>query len=160
MRTVGRLALLSLGVMLLAPRPGQAQATLGPAIGWHNDFDVGIGAALNVPLTEFGAGVAVMSDFMYFFPEGDLDYLEFNGNLTYAFSDGARVAPYILGGVNVAYLSVGLVDESTTELGVNLGGGIYFNLGKLRPTVGVKAEVSGGEGLVLFGHVPFVVGGG
>ncbi|MDZ7780585.1 MAG: hypothetical protein U5R14_11740 [Gemmatimonadota bacterium] len=158
MRPFVRLTVFSLGILLVAPKAGQAQATLGPAIGWHDDYDVGIGAALNVPLTEFGAGVAIMSDFLYFFPEGGVDYLEFNGNLTYAFSDGARVAPYILGGVNVANVSGGLMAESETRLGVNLGGGIYLNLGRLRPTVGVKAEVGGGKGLVLFGHLPFVIG--
>ena len=158
MRTFVRLSFLSLFVLVLAPKPAQAQATLGPAIAWHDDFNVGIGAALNVPLTEFGQGVAIMGDFLYFFPDGNVDYLEFNGNLTYSFSDGGRFAPYILGGVNVAHVSVDVADGGSTKLGVNLGGGIYLNLGKLRPTVGVKAEVGGGKGLVLFGHLPFVIG--
>ena len=158
MRSLARISLIPLCALILTPSPGTGQATLGPAIAWHDDFDVGIGAALNVPLTEFGEGVAIMADFIYFFPDSEADYLEFNGNLTYAFSDGGRVAPYILGGVNVANVSVGVLDEGSTKLGVNLGGGVYFNLGKIRPTFGLKAEVSGGKGFVLFGHLPFVVG--
>lgn len=58
----------------------------------------------------------------------------------------------------MANLSVDALDQSSTKLGVNLGGGLYFDLGPVRPTVGVKAEVSGGKGFVLFGHLPFVVG--
>ena len=161
MRRIGPAAFAALALSTFMPSPAQAQATLGPAIAYHDDFNLGLGAGLNVPVQEFGRGVSIMADFFYFFPDNDLNYLELNGNLTYSFPlEGWSATPYILGGVNVANISQDLTDESSTELGVNLGGGIYFDMGRFRPTIGAKIEVSGGEGFVVFGHLPFVIGAG
>jgi hypothetical protein len=159
MRFTSRLALAALAVFTL-PSVVQAQATLGPAFAYHDDFELGLGAALNVPIQEFGQGVAILADFFYFFPDGDIDYLEINGNLTYSFPlQGSAMTPYLLAGLNVANISTGIVDDSQTELGFNMGGGAYFALGNFRPNIGLKIEVNGGSGFVIFAHLPFVIGG-
>ena len=161
MHSSARLALVALALFTI-PSGIQAQATLGPAVAYHDDFNLGIGAALNVPIQEFGRGVAVLADFFYFFPDGDVDYLEINANLTYTFPrdevESSFFAPYVLAGLNVANLSTDLADSGTTELDFNLGGGAYFDLGSFRPNVGVKIEVNGGSGFVVFAHLPFVIG--
>jgi len=150
---------LLLAVIAAVPSLATAQATLGPAVAFHDDFDLGVGAALNMPMQEFGGGVGIMADFYYFFPEGDLDYLEINANLVYGFAlETTAVTPYILGGLNVANLSLDIPAESQTEVGLNLGGGVDFDMGRFRPNIGVKIEVNGGEGLVVFAHLPFVIG--
>lgn len=158
MRNLARLTLVALA-LLTAPSAVRAQATLGPAIAYHDDFKLGIGAALNVPIQEFGRGVAILTDFVYFFPDGDLNYLEINGNLTYSFGlPDAIMSPYILAGLNVSNLSTDVVDSGSTELGFNLGGGAYFAMGSFRPNIGLKIEIGGGSGFVVFAHLPFVIG--
>lgn len=158
MRFPARLALAALAVFTL-PATVEAQATLGPAVAYHDDFKLGIGAALNVPIQEFGQGVSVLTDFFYFFPDGDLDYLEINANLTYSFPlQTPTMTPYVLAGLNVANLATDLVESGETELGFNLGGGAYFSLGNFRPNIGLKIEVNGGSGFVVFAHLPFVIG--
>ena len=49
---------------------------------------------------------------------------------------------------------------ATSDLGVNLGGGIAFDAGSFRPLVGARFEVNGGDGFVVFATLPFEVGGG
>lgn len=159
MRSLLRLALGAVTVVALFPAGVRAQATLGPAIAYHDDFKLGIGAGLNVPMQEFAEGVAILADFFYFFPDGSVNYLELNGNFTYSFTlDRSPVTPFALAGANVSNTSEEFTDASRTEVGLNLGGGLYFNLGRVRPSVGVKIEIGGGRGFVVFGHLPFVIG--
>lgn len=159
LRSFIRLALGVVTVVALLPSAARAQATLGPAIAYHNDFKLGIGAGLNVPIQEFGQGVAILADFFYFFPDGSLNYLELNGNLTYSFPlDRSPVTPFALAGANVSNTADDFTDTSRTEVGLNVGGGLYFALGRVRPIVAAKLEIGGGRGFVVFGHLPLVVG--
>jgi hypothetical protein len=155
-------ALAALAVFAAAPRMAQAQVTLGPTVAWHDDADVGVGATLTAGLSQFGEGFGFMADFLYFFPDG-FDYLEINGNVTYDLPlEGSTVMPFVLGGLNVARISVDigtLGSASNTEVGLNLGGGIRFDAGNFRPTVAGRFELSGGEGFVLWATLPFAVGG-
>lgn len=154
-----RFALAAVAIMTLVPSAVQAQATLGPAVAYHDDFKLGIGAALNVPIQEFDEGVALLADFFYFFPDGSVNYLELNGNFTYSFAlDQSPVTPYALAGANVSNTSDDFTDTARTEVGLNLGGGLSFALGRVRPSIGAKIEVGGGRGFVVFGHLPFVIG--
>jgi hypothetical protein len=158
-RRIIRLALGAITVVALLPSTVRAQATLGPAIAYHDDFKLGVGVGLNVPVHEFGQGVAILADFFYFFPDGSLSYLELNGNLTYSFAlDRSPVTPFVLAGANVSNTADDFTDSSRTDVGLNLGGGLYFALGSVRPIVGAKIEIGGGRGFVAFGHLPFVIG--
>lgn len=154
-----RFALGAVTVVTVLPSTVQAQATLGPAIAYHDDFKLGIGAALNVPIQDFDEGVALMADFFYFFPDGSINYLELNGNLTYSFAlDQSPVTPFVLTGANVSNTSDDFTDTSRTEVGLNLGGGLAFALGRVRPVIGAKIEIGGGRGFVVFGQLPFIIG--
>lgn len=162
MRTlVAALTVLALGVA--APRPAQAQIQLGPTVAFHDDFDFGLGFTLSGQTPSLGERLGFMGDFLYFFPDTDgVDYLEFNANLTYDFTlPESTVTPFGLLGLNVARVSIDAVeleDDSETDLGLNLGAGVRFNLGSFRPSVGGRFEINGGEGLVIFGTLPFEVG--
>lgn len=149
------------GLALLAWTPGlaQAQATLGPVLAYHDDAEaIGIGAALGVPLDELGAGVGLLGDFIWFFPDG-FDYWEINGNLTYDFPlQQSTIIPFVLAGLNIARASADGFGGDT-QLGLNLGAGIEFDAGTMRPSVGLKVELEGGEGFVIFGTLPFALGG-
>jgi opacity protein-like surface antigen len=149
---------------LAAPNAGSAQVQLGPTLALHDDFDFGLGAALSVQAPSLGERLGFQADLIFFFPDNDaVDYLEINGNVTYDFTlPESTVAPFGLVGLNIARVSVesvGLEDSSNTELGFNLGGGVRFNVGGFRPSIGVRAEINGGEGVVLFATLPFDVAG-
>lgn len=149
----------------VSPRNTEAQVQIGPTLAYHNDFDVGLGGTLNVQMPALGDRIGFMADVLVFFPDADnVNYLEFNGNLTYAFPlENERVRPFALLGLNVGRVSADVPDEidsgDETEIGLNLGGGLGFELGVLRPSVGARVEVGGGEGFVLFVTLPFEVGG-
>ena len=151
--------------LALGPTGVAGQVQIGPTLALHDDFDFGIGASIAAQTPGIGEGFGFMGDFIVFFPEPDnLDYIEFNGNVTYSFPLAeSTVLPFVLGGLNIARASIDdtLGDSvSDTDLGVNLGGGIAFDAGSFRPLVGGRFEVNGGDGFVVFATLPFEVGGG
>lgn len=162
MRTI--VTTLAAAALLAAPATAAAQISVGPTVAFHEDFDLGVGAQVQAPMPQLHEGVGLLGDFTFFFPSGDgVDYFEVNGNLTWDVPvENSPVAPFALGGLNVARVSVDTgfqgVDASDTEVGLNVGGGIAFDAGALRPQVGAKIELSGGEGFVVFGSIPFSVG--
>ena len=156
--------IMSIAVLALTPGLSQAQVTLGPTLAYDNDVDFGIGAMVGVPLSSFGDGVRLMADVVLFFPDATgVDYFEINGGVTYDFPvENSTVTPFALAGINIGRTSVdipGLPGGSSTELGLNVGGGIKFDAGNLRPTAGVRLEISGGELFVIFASLPFQLGG-
>ncbi len=162
--------------LLIARAPAHevhAQATVGPVLAYHNDFDFGLGGFVAVPIPDFAEGLSLVADLGIFFPgDGagvDVSYFEVNGGVIYRFAvDSDVVSPFALGGLNIARLSVddegagpgpGPGRSSHTDLGLNLGGGVTFlNAGAVRPSVGMKIELSGGDGFVLFGALGFPLG--
>lgn len=150
----------ALGAALTLPTAAQAQVSFGATAGYHTDFDLGVGAYVGFPLESLYEGLRGQADFTYFFPGTDnLDYFEINGNALYDIETESSVTPFVLGGLNIARISVdtgGLseafgFDASATEIGLNLGGGITFDAGSVRPSVGARLELGGGEGVVIFG---------
>jgi len=144
--------------------PGQAEAqgaAIGPTVAWHDDFDFGIGAMADIGVPALAPGVGILADFTYFFPDGSLNYFEINGNLRWEFpTEDMPIVPFALAGLNLARASIdGIDDSGNTEVGLNLGGGLKFNAGTLEPIVGGRFEIDGGEGFVLFGTLPFSLGG-
>ncbi len=142
--------------LAFATGSAEAQITLGPTLAFHDDADFGIGATVGVPLPSLAPAMGLMADFMYYFPDG-FDYWELNGNLTYDFPlEGSSVVPFALAGLNIGHYSVS--EASDTEMGLNIGGGIAFELGTFRPNVGLKFELGNEEAFVLFGTLPFELG--
>lgn len=165
--------LMAIAAMFAVAAPAQAQIYIGPEVAWNGDADLGIGAGVEFDLDSVTPGFGVMADFLYFFPgdnaffsEVDTDYWEINGNVTYDLPlENSQVLPFILGGVNIANISVNAsseiidFDESSTEVGFNLGGGIQFDLGSFRPRAGARFVLGGAETFSIFGFLPFAVGG-
>ena len=157
--TTGLFAALLLSAV---PSSGEAQVTVGPTLAYDNDLDFGLGATLGTTLPSLGEGFGLLADILLFFPEGPVNYFEVNAGVTYDFPlEGSTVVPFILGGINIARTSGEVlgISFSDTQLGLNLGGGIDFDAGNFRPSVGVRAEVSGGEALVFFVTLPFQTSG-
>jgi hypothetical protein len=155
------LLLATLAVFTL-PATAQAQASFGALAAFHDDFDLGVGAYVGFPLESVHEQLRAQADFTLFFPGTDgVDYFEINGNALYDIPTEGSVTPFVLGGLNIARVSVDTgdlgeafgFDGSTTDVGLNIGGGVTFETESLRPSVGARLELGGGEGLVVFGSL-------
>ncbi len=165
--------LVGAALFAFAPQNVFGQFLLGPEVAWNDDFDIGIGAGVEFDLDNLLEGLGLQGDFLYFFPGDvaglesfDQDYMEFNANATYDFPlKNSTVVPYALAGANIGiasldYTGSGEVSVSDgTEVGLNLGGGIQFDLGKFRPRVGARFVLGGWETFTIYGFLPFVIGG-
>ena len=153
---LGAIALLS-----LTPAPSQAQLTLGPTLGMHDNGDFAIGATVGSPMDAVGEGVRILGEFLLFFPEVG-SYFEISGNLAYDFPVAdPTVLPFVIAGLNIGRFSIdagSFGGGSSTDLGLNIGGGIAFDAGNVRPTVGGRFTVRDGGGFVFFATLPFAVG--
>lgn len=148
-KQVWTLAVAAAASMLLAA-PSSAQVHFGPQVSLADDVDVGLGGRVVAGVPHY-RGLEFAGTFDVFFPGGDLDYFEVNGNLLYNFEiqGSTSVRPYAGGGLNLAR-----IDHPTTggdtELGLNLAGGAKFTTdGPLTPYLELRAEISGGEQIVL-----------
>ena len=158
-----RLTILGAAVLLaITPLAAQGQLLVGPALAWHDDADIGIGASLGFDLPDIASGFGFLGDFIFYFPDG-YDYFEFDANLTYAIemSDTTKVAPFALGGLNLGHASVdaGPLDTSDTEVGLNLGGGVAIKMDKFTLKLGGRFTIGDGTSFALFATIPFEVGG-
>jgi len=131
---------------------GHAQVALGVQGNWGSEADFGLGARVLANLG--GSNWEAVGSVDRFFPEGNLNWWDFNANLFYHFHrpDTQAWLPYVGGGLNVARLSAG--NASNSEAGLNLGGGIRFP-GNVTPFVELRAVVSDADQIVLTGGILF-----
>lgn len=158
-----RTTLLALAVALsfglLAVESARAQVHLGPQISIADDADVGLGGRIVAGVEDY-SGLEVIGSVDIFFPDGNFDYWEINGNAVYNFEivGAPSLRPYAGGGLNVAHFDFDddIPDgDSETELGLNLLAGSKFPLEGFTPFVEVRGEISGGEQLVITGGFLF-----
>lgn len=151
---------LALAALVAAPSSAEAQVRFGGTVAYHLDLEaLGVGAVVKAPLPALHENVGIMGDFTWYFPDG-FDYFEVNGNLTYDFlMEDSSITPFALGGLVIARTSFDSeevfgvdIGGSSTDVGLNLGGGIAFE-GSLSPMVGAKLEIQDGSGFVIFGSV-------
>jgi hypothetical protein len=149
--------------MLAVPVSVAAQTTVGGALAYHDDFEaIGVGAYAAFALPELHENISINPSFVYWFPDG-IDAWEINGDLVWSFpvSSDSPVSPFALAGLNIirTSVSVGTLSSASTDVGLNLGGGVVFPLESIRPMAGAKFELQEGTGFVIFGGVGFPVGG-
>jgi hypothetical protein len=143
-----------------ATAPLQAQMTLGPTVAWESDLDFGVGATFRAPLTSAGEGVGIMADVLIFFPDVG-DYFEINGNVTYDLPlEESTALPFVLAGLTIGRSSGEVlgVSLSDTAVRLNIGGGVEFDAGTLRPSAGIRIELGDGDAVIFFASIPFTVG--
>lgn len=123
----------------LAAQPAAAQgeqfeiSRYGPRIGFSSNPDqFTIGAF---------AGLGELAPHLSMRPSADLGFGDhlfsfiFNADLAYSFTIGSAAVPYAGGGLGVGYYKFDVpdgvvgVDDSTTEVGINLFGGVEMDLG-------------------------------
>ncbi|HEX6135196.1 MAG TPA: hypothetical protein VFZ24_14605 [Longimicrobiales bacterium] len=124
--------------LVIGTADAQAQA-FGVQGNWSDDFDLGIGARLELGLpnlfTTEGpfSNTYLIGSFDWFFPDDDpveFDYWEINANLAIPIT-ATTIDPYAGLGLNIGHISVDATDTSDTEVGLNLLGGLRFNLGNV-----------------------------
>ena len=154
----------AVAALAFVPADAQAQVQFGATAAYNVDAEaLGVGAVVKTALPALHENVGLMGDFTYYFPDG-FDYWELNGNLTYDFAmEDSAITPFAMGGLVVAHTSLDLdiagVDTSSTDVGLNVGGGVTFGESNLTPTVGGKFELRDGSAFVIFGSVLFGGGG-
>jgi hypothetical protein len=153
-----RTLLLACACLFLAA-PAAAQVGVGGQVSWADDADIGVGARIVVPLDQIHPQLSFVPSFDVFFPGDDLNYWELNANLHYSFPQGnPQVVPYVGTGLNYARVSFrtpGTGRVSSSDLGVNLLGGIRFPMNTVTPFAELKFEIGGGEQFVLTGGLTF-----
>jgi hypothetical protein len=149
---------------------------VGAQASYGTDSEIGIGGRLMVGLPAI-PGLGVIGSFDYFFPgtvdlsgvgvDISADYWEINGNLFYSFPvSGASIEPYFGAGLNLATASVDVmgagetVDDSQTELALNLLAGFEFQMTGLSPFVEIRVELGSDEDFFIRGDSQVVVTGG
>lgn len=143
--------------LLLQPPAASAQVYGGVQGNWGSETDFGVGGRVLGNIED--ANLELVGEFNLYFPDGDRDFWEANGNVFYHFhlAESPRVLPYLGGGLNVSRSSNG---ADNTEAGLNLGGGIRFPLESVSPFVEGRAVISDHDQAVLtigliFGHAHF-----
>src|SRR5690606_10405835 len=135
MRTTLLLAVLGLA---LAATPARAQLGFSPMVGYDIDYEgfmVGLGFELGLTPGLLPIQAAIRPSAEYVFVD-NVDLFRINGDLIGRFSPpAAPISPYGKAGVAFEFASIndcedipGIdIDCSSTEVGINLGGGVLFN---------------------------------
>ncbi len=144
---------------LLLTAPAEGQVHLGPQVSLADDADVGLGGRIVAGVPNY-TGLEFAGSFDVFFPDGDVDYWELNGNVLHNFEVAGTTSfrPYAGGGLNLARFDRpdSFPGDDETELGLNLVGGTKFATeSPATPYVELRLEIEGGEQFVITGGLLF-----
>jgi hypothetical protein len=160
-------AAMLVGVLGLAGTGLAAQAVrFAPQIDFGtNSENFGIGGRLDLGLAKtFGAPITGVGSFDYFFGTSGLHVWEINANLFYNFTvPKSNITPYAGGGLDLANYSATAcsgslcASGSSTQVGLNLGGGAKFKLphSKMTPYAEARVELRTAGAFVLTGGLLF-----
>lgn len=150
---------LILGLVLAAAWPAaeaRAQVRVGPQVVLFDLEDVGVGGRLDIGLGEafsiqegFLQGLFASVNANYVFQEGDVSTLVLNGNLAVPFSTQTAVTPYVGVGFDHTRTSVEGFDESFNDSGLNVLGGLFFDMGRFPAVAEVQYSTTGNGYLTL-----------
>ena len=157
-----------------------AQTTLGGGLAYGSEIEnIGIDLTGQYFIKD---NLAIEAAFVYYFPKdfGDglssvdgedykIKWYEINANVNYYFNMTGNIKAYGLGGLNMSIVSVptfnlgsifgggaGVKNESTSKIGLNIGGGADFDLGKnFTPFAQIKYVLSDFDQLQILGGVRF-----
>lgn len=156
MSRIGVLAAALAAASFALPGAAPGQAHFGPQLSLAEDRELGLGGRALVNISDYEGWEGVGS-FDLFFPDGDVDYWELNGNVLYNFpvEPTRSFFPYLGGGINIARLDAEGADEGDTAVGLNVVGGGKFDAEGVTPFVEARIEIEGGEQFVFTGGLLF-----
>jgi len=143
------LAILAFLTCMIAYQDSTAQK-IGFFLGYGTEVEE-LGIGLN---GEFGVSerVSIQPSFVYWFPEEPFTWWEFNANVNYYFTTEGTADFYGLAGINLFKYNVDIDGvDGESEVGLNLGAGANFDIGKSwAPFTEVKFVIGDADQLGLF----------
>lgn len=147
--------LLTLCLLTVLAFTVQAQTRLGAGLAWGSDVeDLGLGINGEFFVKE---NISINPGLIFYFVDDRgndrLDWWELNINGNFYFAQEGSVAFYGIGGLNLTTVAIenDFVDDSDTELGINLGIGSNFDVGgSVMPYAELKYVLGDWDQLVLF----------
>ena len=118
--------------LLLVPLSVSGQVTISPEVVLADNVDFGIGGTISFPLEDLNENIEGFAGFDLFFPDA-VDYWQITGGLRYLIEiDNPDVLPFLGAGLGIGNFSFdvpegSILDGSSTEIGLLLGGGAKFN---------------------------------
>lgn len=149
-----------------APVPIAAQLSPGVHGSWASDSEFGLGARIGVGLHGLAKGLETSGIFDYYFPSdgaaANVADWEASANLFYSLEIEARkLVPYAGAGVGVARYTATVraletdLKGSETRTGLNLLGGLLFEVGRSIPFLEARVTLGGSEQFALSAGVRF-----
>ncbi len=128
----------------------KSQLRVGAGLGWGSEIEeLGINFNGEYKFLDYYSGE---SNITIFFIEGNSSFWTLNLDGHYHFM-GNEAGPYGLVGLNIATFELDFgfrdFDASTTEIGLNIGGGYSANVGRWNPFGDVKYVISDFDQLVI-----------
>ncbi len=135
-----------------------AQISVGGGLGYGEgveEFGLKIDGVYTIN-EDFRAG----ADIIYFFAETDVTFWELNMNGNYLFVNNDGLIAYALAGINYAKQSVdidGFGSYSNSEVGLNLGAGLEYELGFAKLAPEIKYALSSLDQVVISAGLRFPI---
>lgn len=126
MRTLFALALAA----ALSLPSARAQISFAPMVGYDIDAEalsLGIAFELATPIAALPLQPSIRPSAEYIFADGDITYVRVDGDLIGRLNATPTLQPYVKAGPTIEFVSIDGIDDSNTEVGINLGGGAEFN---------------------------------
>lgn len=154
--------LISLGFVFSAQ--AQEETRIGAFLAYGTEIEnIGIGANAEFPIIE---NLTISPSLIYYLPKEEygmkMNWFEVNANANYYFVSQDNMSVYALGGLNYSSVKVSFDDawlgsysSSDGRFGLNLGGGVNFNLGGITPFAEIKYVIIDGGQLVAGAGVKF-----
>lgn len=148
--------LISLGFLFTAQ--AQENTRIGAFLAYGTEIEnIGIGANAEFPIME---NLTIAPSLIYYLPKEEygvkINWFEVNANANYYFVMQDDMGVYALGGLNYSSVKVSYNDTwlgnysaSDGRIGLNVGGGINFNLGGITPFAEIKYVLMDGGQLVV-----------
>ncbi len=163
-RWIVMLASLAFLVAVQPAEEAEAQVMFGPQVVLWDFEELGIGARVDFGLADafgiedgFFEGLFGSANVSYLLLDGDGTPLDINLNANVTFDVDANIRPYAGAGINHLRFSFGGFTVSNS--GLNLLGGLFFDLGSVPAFGELKYSTSGAGFLTLAGGVLFGGGG-
>jgi outer membrane immunogenic protein len=134
---------------------------IGVMLGYGTEVEqlgLGVNGEFNI-----NSKVSISPSFVYWFPNEPLKFWEFNANVNYYFTKAGSADFYGLAGINLFTVKYdgdvpAGVDDSESKVGLNLGAGANFNIGKSwEPFTELKFVIGDADQLGLFFGVKFKI---
>jgi hypothetical protein len=163
-------AVLGAAAVVGTPSETKAQWAMGPHAGYNIDaseVNLGVTAHISIPGVKIGAVQLVANPGfeLYPFMGSGASMVVFNFDLAYPVPAAGPISPYVGAGLMFSRFAAsatipgGTITVSSTDVGLNLKGGVLFSKGKtVRPFAEGTLVVSDATTLVLRGGVQFTVG--